>query len=131
MKLPYKTLLKILPLGVLSACATIIEGSEQEITVITDPPKASCKLIRKNEVIGTIPSTPGSISIEKTKHPILIVCEKEGYESVQYINGSGTAPATLGNILLGGPIGWAVDSATGSDNHYNTPVMVTLPASRK
>lgn len=82
--------------------------------------------MRNNQLIGVVPSTPGCITIEKTKHPITIICEKEGYETIQYLNGSGTASMTLGNILLGGPIGWAVDSATGSDNYYTTPVIITL-----
>jgi hypothetical protein len=29
-------------------------------------------------------------------------------------------------ILVGGVVSWAVDSSTGADNHYDTPVNLTL-----
>jgi len=44
-----------------------------------------------------------------------------------YLNHSGAAGATFGNIVAGGLIGWGVDSATGSDNKYDSPVNITLP----
>lgn len=36
------------------------------------------------------------------------------------------AGATFGNIVLGGGIGWAIDSASGADNKYTSPVNITL-----
>jgi hypothetical protein len=39
---------------------------------------------------------------------------------------SGAAGATFGNIVAGGGIGWAIDSASGADNKYDAPVNVTL-----
>lgn len=47
------------------------------------------------------------------------------YQST-YLNHSGVAGATVGNIILGGGIGWAIDSAAGADNKYDTPVNITL-----
>lgn len=110
----------------LSACATIIEGRAQQIAINTNPAGACCALTRNNETIGTVCPTPGSAYIEKTKHDITITCEKEGYEPATYLNRSGSASATFGNIILGGGIGWAIDSASGSDNKYDSPVNVTL-----
>lgn len=110
----------------LTACSSIIEGRSQEITIITNPSGASCSLMRNNIPIGTVYPTPGSIYIEKTKHHIMVVCEKDGYEPSQYLNRSGAASATFGNIILGGGIGWAIDSASGADNKYDSPVNITL-----
>ena len=110
----------------LSACSTIIEGRSQEIMVNTNPPGASCTLTRLDETLGTINPTPGSLYIEKTKDDVTIACAKNGYERATYLDHSGAAGATFGNIILGGGIGWAVDSATGSDNKYDSPVNVTL-----
>jgi hypothetical protein len=42
------------------------------------------------------------------------------------MNKSSSAGATFGNIVAGGLIGWGVDSATGSDNKYDSPVNITL-----
>ena len=49
-----------------------------------------------------------------------------GYQKATYHNKSGAAAATFGNIVLGGGIGWAVDSASGADNKYTSPVNITL-----
>lgn len=42
------------------------------------------------------------------------------------MNHSGSAGATFGNIVAGGLIGWGIDSASGSDNKYDSPVNMTL-----
>jgi hypothetical protein len=110
----------------LTACSSIIEGTSQQITVNTNPPGADCLFKRQEEVLGHINPTPGSLLIKKTKYDINIVCDKEGYQTATYLNHSGAAGATVGNILLGGGIGWAIDSAAGADNKYDTPVNITL-----
>ena len=116
----------IFALLALTGCSSVIEGRSQEIMVNTTPADASCKLTRHDETLGTISPTPGSIYIEKTKYDITITCNKKGYETATYLNHSGVAGATVGNIILGGGIGWAVDSATGADNKYDTPVNISL-----
>ncbi len=110
----------------LSGCSSIIEGRSQEININTTPPAATCTLTRHDETIGTVTPTPGSIYIEKTKYDIMITCKKKGYETATYLNHSGAAGATVGNIILGGGIGWAIDSAAGADNKYDTPVNISL-----
>ena len=109
-----------------AGCASIIEGTNQTITLNTNPPGADCALTREGIVIGRIAPTPGSVVVEKTKHDITISCTKDGYQEATYLNNSGAAGATFGNIVLGGGIGWAIDSASGADNKYDTPVNLTL-----
>lgn len=111
---------------ILSGCASIIDGRSQEITVNTNPSGASCSLDRNGSPLGTIAPTPGSIYIEKTKYDILIKCDKTGYDQATYMNKSGSEGATWGNIVAGGFIGWGVDSATGADNKYDSPINITL-----
>jgi len=110
----------------LSACSSIIEGTSQEITVNTNPPGADCSLNRQGISIAHVNPTPGAATIKKTKYDITIVCNKKGYEEATYLNHSGSAGATFGNIVLGGGIGWAVDSAAGADNKYDSPVNISL-----
>lgn len=110
----------------ISGCSSIIEGRSQTIMVNTNPAGASCELTRNNEPLGSINPTPGSLYIEKTKYDIKIACDKKGYETATYLNHSGAAGATFGNIILGGGIGWAIDSASGADNKYDSPVNITL-----
>jgi hypothetical protein len=94
--------------------------------VNTNPNGADCGLYRQNMRIATVQNAPGSALIEKTKHDIWIVCVKPGYQMATFYNHSGAAGATFGNIILGGGIGWAIDSASGADNKYESPVNITL-----
>jgi hypothetical protein len=113
-------------LCVLSACSSIIEGTSQEIVVNTNPPGADCSLQRQGISIAHITPTPGAATIKKTKYDITIVCNKAGYQEATYLNHSAAAGATFGNIVAGGGIGWAIDSASGADNKYDSPVNITL-----
>ena len=110
----------------LSGCATIVSGTSQEIKVVTNPAGADCQFVREGSVIASVNNTPGGVTIKKTKHDITLKCNKVGYQEATYLNHSGADGATFGNIVLGGGIGWAIDSASGSDNKYTGEVNVTL-----
>src|SRR5512138_504803 len=106
-----------------SGCSSIVQGTDQEIAVNTNPPGASCRLEREGAKIAELAATPGSVTVSKTKHNITIVCDKDGYQTATYINdsgwesGSGAAGIALDVILTLG-ISSAIDSATGADNKY-------------
>lgn len=108
------------------ACSSIIDGTSQEILVNTNPAGAKCVLSREGASIATIDPTPAAVTVKKNKHDITIVCTKDGFQETTVVNNSGVAGATLGNIILGGGIGWAIDSASGADNKYDSPVNITL-----
>jgi hypothetical protein len=110
----------------LAGCSSVIEGTSQEILVNTNPPGAACQFLREGNVIASVPATPGGVTIKKTKHDITLKCNKQGYQEATYLNHSGAAGATFGNIVLGGGIGWAIDSASGADNKYDGVVNMTL-----
>ena len=110
----------------LTGCASILDGDSQEIKVKTTPSGAMCQFTRKGEVIGSISETPGSLLVKKTKEDILVVCKKEGHEEVNHPLKSGTGGAVFWNIVAGGGIGWAIDSASGADNKYDDLVEITL-----
>lgn len=112
-----------------SGCATIFEGKSQQIVVNTNPTGADCGLYRQSLRIGTIQNAPGSTLIEKNKYDIWIVCAKAGYQQATYFNHSGVAGATVADVLGGivtGGIAWGIDSASGADNKYDSPVNMTL-----
>jgi len=122
-----KTLMRCgLAAAALSGCASIVEGTSQELVVNTDPPGADCALMRQDIAIAKISPTPGAATVQKTKDDITVSCEKEGFEKASFLNHSGAAGATFANIILGGGIGWAIDSASGADNKYDSPVNITL-----
>ena len=110
----------------LAACSSVIEGTSQEILVNTNPSGANCVFVREGNVIARVQETPGGATIKKTKHDITVRCNKQGYMEGSYLNNSGAAGATCGNIILGGGIGWAIDSASGADNKYDGVVNMSL-----
>jgi len=130
-----KNILPVLVLAsLLPSCASIVSGTAQQIKVASTPTGADCVLLRKAEdisgeqQIGQVSPTPGEVTVEKTKYDITVKCNKPGYlEGIAYLN-SGNEGSTLGNIILGGGIGWAVDSARGADNKYEEFVNVPLAA---
>jgi len=121
--------------GALAGCATIIEGTSQEILVTTNPSGASCVFEREGQPIGTIATTPGTLLIKKSKHDITIKCKKDGFEEATYVNDSGLASgAVAGNVaadlILTAGLSSIIDSASGADNQYESAVNITLiPAS--
>ena len=112
--------------GTLSGCASIASGTTQTLQISSNPDKASCNLEREGKVIGSVSSTPGGVMVEKTKHDITVKCSKDGYQTSTGYMHSGVEGSTWGNIILGGGIGWAIDSARGADNHYPENLTVTL-----
>lgn len=125
------TLTAIAALGIgLSGCATVFEGTSQDITVVTNPPGASCVFTRQGTPIGTIASTPSTLNVPKRKYDLLITCSKPGYADAQYLNHSGTTAVIAGNIaadvILTVGMSSLVDSADGADNKYDSAVNMTL-----
>lgn len=123
-----KLIILALPFSI-SACASIIDGTSQQIAVNSNPPGAECAVYRQGEKIGTVQQTPSSVLVKKSKHDLWIECAKPGYENSRYLNHSGLAGSVFGNIALGGLIGVAVDSASGADNKYDPAVNISLTKS--
>lgn len=111
---------------VVGACATIIEGDDQTVTVITNPPGAVCTLTREGTVVGVANPTPATVSLEKSKDNISMLCRKDGYfDNVAPIS-SEFAAITLGNIILGGIVGAGIDAVSGAMHQYPGSVTIIL-----
>ena len=121
----------ITALGVaLSGCATVFEGTSQEISVVTNPSGASCIFERQGMQVGTITATPGTANIRKSKYDLMIRCSKPGYQDSSYLNHSGTTATIAANvaadIILTAGLSSIIDSADGADNKYDSAVNITL-----
>ena len=108
----------------LAGCGTITQGTSQNITITSTPPGGHCDLTRKGEHVATLDRTPGTVKVDKTKNDILLTCSLAGYQDASANLESGYGAGTFGNIILGGGIGWAIDSATGADNKYPSSAQV-------
>jgi len=117
--------------ALLASCATVAGGTSQDIVVESDPPGAACTVARGAEgAIGSVASTPGKLTVKRRKEALQVTCTRAGYDQTAEVVDSKLRGATLGNILLGGLIGAAVDASSGANNDYPDNVLVIMtPAS--
>lgn len=120
----------ILILGLLSlqACASMTSGSQQSLSVTTEPVTgATCQL---NNDAGSwfIPSTPGSVTVHREASDLTVVCKKGALSGTARVV-SFTKGVAYGNILAGGLIGAAIDRSNGSAFDY--PALIGVPMSTK
>lgn len=66
-------------------CATAIRGTTQDVTVITDPPGATCTLAsaRRNEPVVRVDATPATAKVRRDSWSLAVRCEAPGYVDVQ------------------------------------------------
>ncbi len=119
--LPILALVAFLP-----ACATIVEGTSDTVTLSTNPAGAACTIDRKDQRVGAVPLTPGSVRIDKSRHDLNVACAKEGHQAATATASPRFTGFTLGNAVLGGFIGVAVDAASGANSRYPSEVRLDL-----
>ncbi len=118
----------ILPITLLSACATIVNGSSQTVTVSTEPPGATCTVDRVGARIGAIAQTPGSVRLGKSKNDLSVTCAKPGFQTATVTKAPSFGGATFGNIIAGGVVGVVVDAASGANYEYPGDIRLELAA---
>lgn len=115
----------------LGACATVLEGTSQAVTINTGAvADVDCSLT--SPAFGSRSmKAPGVVTLEKSKHNVQVACKKEGYHDGQAVITSHFAAAAAGNILFGLSgivIGGIVDAASGAGNKYDAQVTVVMAA---
>lgn len=108
----------------LPGCASIIEGSSQNLNLATVPNVPSqCTLT--NERGSWQVNAPGRVTLDRSVSDLNVECVANGF-SGDTIEESGLEPWAAGNLLFGGVIGGVVDAATGSlfayDKNLSVPV---------
>jgi hypothetical protein len=98
--------------------ATIVKGTTQPVTINTEPTGAACNVVRDGGTIGVVDPTPGTVQIAKIHRPLYVNCKKSGYEEISQQVHSQFQAMTLGNILIGGIIGFGVDAISGAMYEY-------------
>ncbi len=111
----------------LPACSGVIEDAEQPITVFTDPPGAYCILSRRGDTVGIIPRSPGLLRVKNSKHDISLRCSKALHEDATGVLASSRRDITIGDIVVKGAIGLAVDAGIGASHEYLPSITLYLP----
>jgi len=110
----------------LEGCASILDDRTQTVTIDSEPQGAKCRVIRSGVVIGEVPITPSSLSIRKSNYDLIVVCDKDGYQQTSSINESEVSSKAVLSSIIGGATGWAIDSATGRSNKYDSSIVVKM-----
>ncbi len=109
----------------LAGCATIVQGTTESVSVATTPEQgAQCSL--KNSEGTWFVTTPGSTTVHKTKHDLVVSCKKDGFPGGETLARSRFGGTTAGNVIAGGIIGIGIDAASGA----NCLLAITVPISR-
>lgn len=106
----------------LSGCATLVHGPTQIVPVTTKPPGATILVDGKDSQYVS----PCDLILERKTGHILKI-SKEGYQDAIVDIEAVISKIALGNVIVGGIPGLAVDAATGAINHlFPEKVDVTL-----
>ena len=116
--------LVILPLA---GCASIVEGTTENVAVTT-PPADGAKCVLKSSEGTYYVTTPGNATVHKTKNDLDVECDKDGFQHASLKVPAKFGAATVGNVLAGGIIGIGVDAATGANYSYPTAISVPMAA---
>ena len=114
----------------LSSCATLLSDDQQSIVVTSDPVGATCQVRQGGAFIATVPVTPGTILVGKSRHDIAIDCTRVGYFPGAAVLEPHFQDWTYGNILYGGSVGLLVDTSSGAINEYPHWVSVQMKPTR-
>jgi hypothetical protein len=110
MRVPYaamKLFLSAVVLAAVSGCATIMQGTKQQVAISSTPTGASVRVDTAS--FGT---TPVTVELRrKDKHIIQITMD--GYQPFELTTSRSTSGWVWGNIVFGGIIGLVVDASTG------------------
>ncbi|WLI88222.1 hypothetical protein Q4S45_15970 [Massilia sp. R2A-15] len=111
----------------LTGCASIVDGTNQVVSVNTRMAGqivdgAKCEL--SNDKGKFYVTTPGTVTIHRAYADLAVTCEKPSLPSGSATVKSSTKGMAMGNILVGGIIGAAVDASSGAA--YDYPTMITV-----
>jgi hypothetical protein len=96
-------------LGPLTGCATVINGTTQNVEITSNPPGATAVVLPQNVAV----TTPASISLERNK-VVTVLFDSPGYEQKTVYVNKQFSTAVNGNVILGGVTGAVTDIANGA-----------------
>lgn len=105
----------------LGGCATLLNGTHQDLSFLTEPAGAGVVLSS-----GQSCTSPCEFSL-KRGNDLQVDFTMDGYEPAMVYVQSRLGGSTFGNIIAGGGIGAVVDGSNGASNRlYPNPVSVRL-----
>ncbi|MDE8349961.1 MAG: hypothetical protein POG74_10850 [Acidocella sp.] len=127
MRINLRFLVVALPL-LTANCASIVAGTSESLSVKTvsgasDLSGASCTL--GNDKGSWTVVTPGTVKIHQSSGSLNVTCAANGYEDNTVSESAVLKNVVMGNILVGGLVGTAIDLNDGAA--YSYPVVILVP----
>ena len=112
-------------LTLLSGCASITQGTTQNLAFSIDTPGASCQVAREGDgLLGTVTFDSSAINVSKDKDDIVITCNAPGHlEKVVRLVSEADPISLIGGFILDGGI---VDAITGAAWIYPLETKIAL-----
>ena len=113
-----------------AGCATVVRGTNTIMIIESEPPGALVEMVSDKDGVNWESTTPATFKVPRN-HTYTVTIVKEGYKplEVDVINkmlGDGRT-GLVGNVLIGGPIGAAVDVGSGATQDLiPNPIKVNL-----
>ena len=115
----------LLAASLLGGCATVTQGTSQDIVIDAEPQGAECKVNRRGVLHATV-IVPGKANVPRGGDTLEVTCSAQGFESGTQHVAPTFSGATIGNVLLGGLIGIAIDAASGANHAYPPRISMLL-----
>jgi hypothetical protein len=124
----HKFLLLITSLFMMTACASIVTGRAQNVSVDTQGINDAGCYLSNDKGRWDVKKTPKVIELLDSYHNLDVVCVKNGYKKGKKTIASSTKGWLFGNLLLGPlfPVGMAVDIVNGAAYQYPDNISVAL-----
>jgi uncharacterized protein YceK len=124
----FSALIITLGFALLTGCASIVNGTNQSVSVNTAPTRGAMCSLENDKGKWYVNQTPGSVTVHRSYKDLVVNCQKQGYQANQKKIVSKTKGMAFGNIVFGGVIGAGVDMADGSA--YDYPADIQIPLKR-
>ncbi|EKD73652.1 MAG: hypothetical protein ACD_45C00233G0003 [uncultured bacterium] len=113
-------------LSFLTGCASIVNGTNQSVSVNTTPTKGATCSLENDKGKWYVGNTPGSVTVHRSYQDLIVDCEKKGYPKTVKSVASKTKGMAFGNVVFGGIIGAGVDVVDGSAYDYPTDIQIPM-----
>jgi hypothetical protein len=108
----------------LSACASIVEGTDQSIAVNLTPEDAICEVHREGAQLSTVSKDQKYVNISKSKNDLVIECQApDHFDETVMIESSASGWGVAGCFLIDLCI---TDYSTGALNKYPEAINIAL-----
>lgn len=116
-------------LGMVAGCATMLDGTGQSILVEArsgGAPVSGARCVLRNDGGEAWLTTPGSATVPADRSDLKVLCTRSGFEDRDASAVSEVKPEVLGNLLVGGLIGFGVDHFGGAGYQYPSRIVVEM-----